>query len=208
MPFRCYCFLGCRAGPHGTRCPSLNTCDTFDLAYEWLVNHLVKSSALNHGLSDEDAREALAEHPTYIVEVDEHGWPVDGHLNYPDNADPAEPDEEVGSEDGEGKGGKAKGGKGKNKGGKGKGGNGKGGKNKGGKGSGYQADRNSGDREGRVVPYNDRQRDRRQPPLPAQPPMHLALEQARQDPRAQLSQAIKFVQAWILLCSAGFLLTK
>ena len=45
----------------------------------------------------------------------------------------------------------------------------------------------------RVVPYSGRA----QPPLPATAPQHLsvALQTARQDPRAQLSQALKFVQA-------------
>ena len=180
------------------------TCETFELGYEWLVNHLVMSSAPNHSLTDEEARDAISEHPTYVVEVDEEGWPVEGQ-NYPDNADPAEPDD---TEDAAAGGTEnAKVGKG---GGNAKGG--KGGKNKGGgrgRGSDYRGDRHSHDREHRVVPYNDRGSGRRQPQHPSnQPPMHLALEQARQDPRAQLSQAIKFVQAWILLCSAGFLLPK
>jgi len=138
MPFRIYCFLGCKSGPHGTRNPCLQQKETFDEAFFWLSNHICQSTAFKHGggnMSFEEAEEMIVAEPNqkYIVEVDEAtGLAVNGETAWPDYALPDEkPDDEQDDgatddddddEDDKGKG-KAKGrkGKGKEKGDKGKG---------------------------------------------------------------------------------------
>lgn len=138
---RIYCPLGCKAGPTGNKNPCLMQKESFEEAWEWLANHINRSSAPRHGISRDEAEECILAHPKFIVAVDANGDPVDGDDAWPQYASRDEDDEDL---DGDGDGGddadgdgsrpraKAKA-KGKGKPGKGKG-KGKGGWNDGGKG--------------------------------------------------------------------------
>ena len=106
--------------------------DTFEEAWEWLVNHINQSSAPRHGISRDEAEECIVANPKFIVAVDADGNPMEGEDAWPEYAsrgDDDDDDDDAGAGDGDGRlqprakaMGKGKG-KGKQKGkGKGKGG--------------------------------------------------------------------------------------
>ena len=197
------------------------TKDTFEEAYDWLHNHLQHSSRKNHGMSEDAAQQLIADNPKYIMEIDENAIPVDddawpneqaaqsGQLKdyKSDESDDEDKDKGKGKSKGKGKG-------------KSKGKDVRRGSRSRDRRSRTRDRRHHGhdnrdrDRRGDNRRHDDRDRDRDRDrrgdnrrddrdqlalaptaKAPGVPPAAAALQSARQDPRAQLTTAIKFVQA-------------